>query len=118
MKGLISYEIEKDTEGKLHLNWLSDNKKIESLEDDLGFRIVMTNRHDWSTEKIISAYHGQADVESAFKRMKNRNYHCGGSKFHWTDQKIKVDQFIPVLSCQLSALLHRELKKKINFYGS
>jgi len=118
MKGLISYETEKDTKGKLHLNWLSENKKIENLEDDLGFRIVMTNRHNWSTEKIISAYHGQSDVELGFKRMKNKNYHCGGSRFHWTDQKIKVDQFISVLSCQLSALLHRELKEKINFCGS
>ena len=118
MEGIISFEVEKDTKGKLHLNWLVNKKKIESLEDEFGFRIVMTNRHNWSTEKIITAYHGQADVESAFKRMKNRNYHCGGSRFHWTDQKIKVDQFISVLSCQLSSLLHRELKEKINFSGS
>lgn len=118
MEGIISFKTEKDNEGRLHLNWLLNKKKVESLEDDLGFRIVMTDRHNWSTEKIISAYHGQSDVELAFKRMKNRNYHCGGSRFHWTDQKIKVDQFISVLSCQLSSLLHRELKKKINFIGS
>jgi len=118
MKGLISYETEKDEDNKLHLNWSTNKGKVEKLEDNLGFRIVMTNRHDWSTKKIISTYHGQADIETAFKHLKNKNYHGGGSHFHWTDQKIKVDQFIAVLGYQLTALMHRELKEKIKFTGS
>ncbi len=118
MKDLISHEIEKDEDDRLHLNWSTNKEKLGELEDDLGFRIVMTNRHEWSTEKIISTYHGQADIETAFKHLKNRNYHGGGSHFHWTDQKIKVDQFIAVLGYQLTALMHRELKEKIKFTGS
>ena len=118
MKDLISYEIEKDADDQLHLNWSTNKKKLEELEDNLGFRIVMTNRHSWSIEKIISTYHGQADIETAFKHLKNRNYHGGGSHFHWTDQKIKVDQFIAVLGYQLTALMYRELKEKIKFTSS
>ncbi len=116
MTGLINYEIEEKESGELSLNWCTNKKRLGELEEELGFRIVMTNRHNWSTKKIILAYQGQSDVEAAFKHIKNTKYLSVRPEYHWTDQKIKVHQFMCVFGYQLA--MYRELKEKINFTGS
>ena len=91
---------------------------LAKVEEEMGFRILMTNRHDWSTEEIIAAYHGQSYVENAFKNMKDPNHLSLNPQFHWTDQKIKVHNFYCVLSYLLSSLLYKTIKDKISYAGS
>ncbi len=57
----------------------------------------MTDRHAWNSEKIIKAYEGQAEVESAFKNMKNPYHLTFKPQFHWTDQKIVTHYFICII---------------------
>lgn len=105
-------------EGKYQINYLIDQDKLNTLEDKFGVRILMTDRHDWSIEEIIKAYHGQAFVEQTFKNLKNPYHLAVRPQFHWTDQKIKVHYFICVLGYLLATLLWQQAKEKINFTGT
>lgn len=73
----------------------------------------MTDRHTWSSEKIIKTYEGQAEVESAFKDMKNPYHLTFKPQFHWTDQKINIHYFVCVIGYLISTLLCKEAKTKI-----
>jgi transposase len=59
--------------------WVNKDELNYLTEQWLGRRILITNRHTWNTEEIISAYWGQANVENAFKNMKNPS----ASLFGW-----------------------------------
>lgn len=117
MKDLISYTLSKVDEGKFVLTYKVNKENIASLEDTLGFRIVMTDRHEWSTAEIINAFYGQSFVENTFKNLKNPYHLSLKPGFHWTDQKIRVHYFLGVLGYLLAALLWREARKKANYKG-
>ncbi len=111
MEGLISYELTELTEGHWSLTYHTNKKKLANLEDDLGFRIIMTNRHKWESEKIIQAFFGQSIVENSFKNIKNPYHLAITPGFHWTTHKIKIHYFICVLGYLLSALTWYEARK-------
>jgi transposase len=116
INGIIEWELEKvqNKPGKFQLKFAINYKKLQEVEDRLGFRIIMTNRHEWNTDAIIKAFHGQATIENAFKNLKNPYHLALKPQYHWTDQKIKVHYFICVLGYLLSTLIWREIKSKIN----
>lgn len=118
MKGLIEYTLMELDGGRFTLTYRTNKKKLEELEDSLGFRILMTDRHEWSSEQIINTFHGQSAVEAAFKNIKNPYHLAVTPEFHWTDQKIKVHHFICVLGYQLAALIWREARMKAGFKGT
>jgi len=100
----ISYNSRK--KGPERLSWSID--RVESLrieEEVFGKRLLITNRHDWSTEEIIKGYHGQSDVEETFRQSKDYEHFAVRPQFHWTDQKIKVHVFICLLSLVLGRIL-------------
>lgn len=81
----------------------------------LGRRILVTNRHGWSTEDIILAYRGQAKVEYAFRNLKNP-YHCAvRPQFHWTDQKIRVHFLICVIAYMLSVAVYTKVRTQTKY---
>ena len=51
--------------------WVNKDELTYLKEEWLGRRILITNRHQWTTEEIVSAYWGQSNVENTFKKMKN-----------------------------------------------
>lgn len=114
MQGLFKWEFEEVEQGKFNLSFSIDKDELEKKEDLLGFRIIMTNRHDWSNAEIINAYHGQATVEKAFKEIKNPYHMAVRPQFHWTDQKIRVHYFICILGYLLMMLLWREVKQTLS----
>ena len=111
MDGLISYTLKENKPGHWDLSYCTEQKKISELEDRLGFRIIMTNRHNWETEKIIASYYGQSTVEGAFKNIKNPYHLAVRPQFHWTTHKIKVHYFACVLGYLLSTLIQHDAKK-------
>ena len=111
MEGLIIYELTDMQEGRWSLSYRTCQKKINELEDRLGFRIVMTNRHDWESEKIVKSYYGQSTVEHAFKNIKNPYHLAVTPGFHWTDHKIKIHYFTCVLGYLLSSLIWHDARK-------
>jgi len=42
-------------QGVFNLTFSVNRQKLNEAEDSLGFRIIMTDRHDWSTADIIKA---------------------------------------------------------------
>ena len=95
-----------------------DQQKLNELEDELGFRILMTNRHNWDTVDIIKTYYGQSQIEHTFRNLKNPYHLAVRPPFHWTDQKIIVHNFICVLGYLLSAIIFRQAKMRIGFNGT
>ena len=118
MKNLINWSLAEISEGKFNLKFSIYQQQLSAIEDSLGFRIIMTDRHDWSTVDIIKAYYGQSKIEQAFKNLKNPYHLALKPQFHWTDQKIRVHYFICVLGYLLTAIVWRQARLKAQFNGS
>jgi transposase len=100
----ISYNSRK--KGADRLSWTVDFEEKLRVEGEVfGKRLLISNRHDWSTEEIIKGYHGQSGVEETFKESKNDEHFAIRPQFHWTDHKIKVHVFICLLSLMLGGIL-------------
>jgi len=118
MEGLFTWTLDEVDEGRFALTYRANRKKLDELEEQLGFRILMTSRHEWTNAAIVDAFYGQASVELAFKNVKNPYHLAVTPGFHWTDQKIRVHYFSCVLGYLLSALLWREARRKTEFKGT
>ena len=110
IKDCIVWEIKKISPKRFKLKYFIDHKSLKEIEDELGFRIIMTNRHKWSTASIIEAYHGQSKIENAFKNLKNPYHLTVKPQFHWTDHNVKVHMFICVLGYLLASIAWRRAK--------
>jgi len=118
-KNLIDWSLQEVSEGKFHLEFSINQKKLEEIEGELGLRILMTDRHDWDTGDIIKAYYGQSKIEHAFRNLKNPYHLALKPQFHWTDQKIKVHFFIMcVLGYLLAAIVWHQAKVQARFKGT
>ena len=118
MQNLLAYELAELGDGRFSLTYRTSKKHLDQLEDKLGFRILMTDRHEWSSEAIVAALHGQSTVEQAFKNIKNPYHLAVTPEFHWTDQKIRVHYFSCVLGYLLASLIWREARTKAGFIGT
>ena len=118
LKNLIDWSVSEISEGKFQLQFSINKEKLNEIEDKLGFRIIMTDRHHWSTVDIIKAYYGQSFIEHTFKNLKNPYHLALKPQFHWTDQKIIVHYFGCVLGYQLSAIVWRQAKSEARFTGA
>jgi transposase len=115
---IIDYQVFEDAESCFEIRYLINYGNLAKLEEDMGFRIIMTDRHNWETSEIISAYQGQSFVENTFKNMKNHRHLSFNPQFHWTEQKIKVHNFYCVLSYLMSSLIMKDAKEKAGFEGN
>ena len=118
LKDLIDWSVSETSEGNFQLEFSINKENLNKIEDKLGFRIIMTDRHHWSTGDIIKAYYGQSFVEHTFKNLKNPYHLALNPQFHWTDQKIIVHYFGCVLGYQLSAIVWRQAKIGAQFRGA
>jgi transposase len=118
VKDIINWSLQEISEGKFQLEFTVNQGKLGEIEKKLGFRILMTDRHDWSTVNIIKTYYGQSTIEHAFKNLKNPYHLALRPQFHWTDQKIKVHFFICVLGYLLATIVWRESRTKAQFKGT
>ena len=118
LKDIVKWKLIETGDGKYNLDYQIDQKQLQCVEEKLGFRIIMTNRHEWTSQEIIIAYHGQAKIEHAFRNMKNPYHLALKPQYHWTDQKIKVHNFICVIGFLLSSIIWREARLKAEYTGS
>lgn len=118
MAGLIEWNLQEVSEGRFQLQYGLNTKKLAALEDTLGFRMLMTDRHEWTTAEIITCYYGQAAVEQAFKNIKHPYHLAITPEFHWTEQKIRVHFFLCVLGYQLATILWRVARLQGGFHGT
>jgi transposase len=118
LKDVIKWKLIEPEDGKYYLDYCIDKEQLHCVEEKLGFRIIMTNRHEWTSQEIISAYYGQSKIEYAFRNMKNPYHLALKPQYHWTDQKIKVHYFICVIGYLLSSIIWREAKLKAGYRES
>jgi transposase len=112
LKDVIKWKLIEIEDCKYYMDYYIDNEQLHCVEEKLGFRIIMTNRHEWTSQEIITAYYGQSKIEYAFRNMKNPYHLALKPQYHWTDQKIKVHYFICVIGYLLSSIIWREAKLK------
>jgi transposase len=110
LAGLIRWQIHAQ-EDNWRIEYARDEEAVEKTKERLGLRLLISDRHDWTNEQIIEAYHNQARVEYGFKNMKNP-YHIGlRPQFHWTEQKVRVHVLCCVLGLTLVSLLYRQARQ-------
>ena len=118
LKDVIKWKLIEIEDGKYYMDYYIDKEQLHCVEEKLGFRIIMTDRHEWTSQETITAYYGQSKIEHAFKNMKNPYHLALKPQYHWTDQKIKVHYFICVIGYLLSSIIWREAKLKAGYAGS
>lgn len=110
VKDLIQIEIT-ETNGCLSLSYAFDADAMAHLSDtNLGKNILVTNRAEWSNDKIIQGYRSQYVIEDVFKEMKDRQTGNWWPQFHWTDSKIKVHGLYCTIALLLRALAYRRVR--------
>jgi transposase len=116
---LLRWNLNEQADHTFDLTFWIDQDQFRSLQDNwLGRRILITNRHNWSTQEIILAYWGQSRVEYAFRTMKNPFHLALRPQYHWTDQKIEVHGFICLLAFLLTMVAYKQAKEQCRFKGS
>jgi len=118
LKDILKWKLIETGDGKYYLDYQIDQEQLHLVEEKLGFRMIMTNRHEWTSQEIIIAYYGQSKIEHAFRNMKNPYHLALKPQYHWTDQKIKVHYFICVIGYMLTSIIWREARLKAGYTGS
>lgn len=91
--------------GKLTLHWHVDAARRRQLERTrLGRRVLCTDRHLWSTGRIVHAFRGQWNVEELFRRSKKGGVVAWGPSHQWADSSLRLHTFATVIGLALVSL--------------
>jgi len=93
------------------LRWHVDANLRRTLEKTrLGRRVLCTDRHSWSTGRIVYAFRGQWNVEELFRRAKKGGVVPWGPSHQWADGSLRLHTFATVLGLMLVSLARIALK--------
>ena len=113
---ILKYDFIQLKGGDYSFTYYIDSDAFNYLKENiLGRKIVVSNRHEWSSEEILLAYRGQAKVEYAFRNLKNPFHLAVRPQYHWTDQKIEVHFFICIIGYLLSIAAYRKARKEAGY---
>jgi hypothetical protein len=85
--------------------WRVDAPLRRRLENTrLGRRVLCTDRHVWSTGRIVHAFRGQWHVEELFRRAKKGGLVPWGPSYQWADGSLRLHTFATVLGLTLVSL--------------
>jgi transposase len=86
-------------------SWHVDNERRRNLEKTrLGRRVLCTDHHNWSTERIVNAFRGQWNVEELFRRAKKGGISSWGPSFQRADGSLRLHTFATVIGLTLVSL--------------
>jgi len=112
MKQLIKVDYQ-EKNGIPIISYSLNGEEFARLTDTyLGKKILFTDNHDWKTEDIILAYHGQHVIENVFKETKDNKRGCWWPVNHWTDQKIKVHGLYCSITLLIRALMTMKTRQE------
>lgn len=98
------------TADKPTFSWHVDADKRRQLEKTrLGKRVLCTDRHSWSTERIVTGFRGQWNVEELFRRSKGGGIVPWGPSHQWADTSLRLHTFATVLGLMLVSLVRLTL---------
>ena len=93
------------TEKAPTLTWHVDEQRRKNLEQTrLGRRVLCTDQHSWSTERVVSAFRGQWNVEELFRRAKKGGIAPWGPSFQHADGSLRLHTFATVIGLMLVSL--------------
>ena len=112
LKDAIQVTIEANLDGHLRLTYGIDVDALNRIaETHLGKTILISNRAEWTDERMIKACtRSQFLIEAVFKEMKNQR--ATGSWWplnHWTDSKLRVHG----LYCSMAHLLRSVMWRRV-----
>ncbi len=88
------------------------NKEVYDKRMNLmGKYILFTNRMRWNHNKIIKAFLDQYLIENQYKTLKGDRIKIEPLN-HWTDDSIRADIFLSILSLQIMNLFLMKVRKK------
>ncbi len=94
------------TEALPTLAWRVDDERRRHLEQTrLGRRVLCTDQHSWSTERIVHAFRGQWNVEELFRRAKKGGIAPWGPSFQHADGSLRLHTFATVIGLMLVSLV-------------
>lgn len=94
------------TEKQPTFSWRVDSERRRHLEQTrLGRRVLCTDRHSWSTERVVSAFRGQWNVEELFRRAKKGGIAPWGPSFQRADGSLRLHTFATVIGLMLVSLV-------------
>jgi transposase len=112
MKQLIKVDFQEKNTVPL-IQYSLDGEEFTRLTDTLlGKKILFTDNHNWKTEDIILAYHGQHVIENIFKETKDYKTGCWWPLNHWTDQKIRVHGLYCTITLLMRALMIKKIREE------
>jgi transposase len=95
---------------QLSLDWQVDAARRRRLERTrLGRRVLCTDRHVWSTGRIVYAFRGQWNVEEVFRRAKKGGLVPWGPSHQWADSSLRLHTFATVIGLTLVSLVRLAL---------
>src|SRR5664279_5317249 len=87
------------------LHWHVDTARRRLLEHTrLGRRVLCTDRHIWSTGRIVHAFRGQWNVEELFRRAKKGGVVPWRPSHQWADGSLRLHTFATVIGLTLVSL--------------
>jgi transposase len=99
-----------ERKGKVSLDWHVDAARRRLLERTrLGRRVMCTDRHVWSTGRIVYAFRGQWNVEELFRRAKKGGVVPWGPSHQWADTSLRLHSFSTVIGLTLVSLVRLAL---------
>ena len=97
------------------LRWRVDAALRRRLETTrLGRRVLCTDRHAWSTGRIVYAFRGQWNVEELFRRAKKGGLVPWGPSYQWSDGSLRLHTFATVLGLTLVSLAKIALAPEVS----
>jgi transposase len=95
--------------------WHIDDERRQELERTrLGRRVLCTDQHSWSSERIVTAFRGQWNVEELFRRAKGGGVVPWGPSFQWADASLRLHTFASVMGLMLVSLVRLVLETEIS----
>ena len=108
LKDAIQVTIEGDPNGYLELNYVIATNALDRIaETHLGKTILISNRAEWTDQRIIEAYRSQFLIEAVFREMKDRMTGSWWPLNHWTDSKLRVHGLYCSMAQLLRSVMHR-----------
>jgi len=96
-------------EGRLSLGFCKDYYRIGRHIDRFGKNILISDRVDWSTERIALANLDRYEVEQAFCQSKDDDQVAVQPLRHWTDSKIRCHMLTCIAALCYLRLIERHL---------
>jgi len=98
-------------DGKLQMKFSKNYYRISKYISRFGRNIIITSKHDWSTEEIVMASLDRYQVEDVFRQSKSGEFGNLRPIWHWTDSKIRCHILCCIIALAYLRLIRLWLKR-------